>query len=68
MIVFNDVFKLLAANGWSTYRLVKERVLGNSTITRLRLGLPVTTETIDTLCRLCRCQPGDLMRYEEGGR
>lgn len=71
MIVFLDVLTRLSENGWSTYRLVREKVLGNSTISRLRSGQPVTTETIDTICRLCRCQPGDIIRYvpdpENGG-
>ena len=64
MIIFDDVLKKLADHGWTTYRLVHERVMGNSTIARLRTGGPISTATVDTLCRLCECQPGDLMRYE----
>lgn len=63
MIVFVDLLRLLAENGWSTYRLAKENIVANSTIGRLRAGAPVNTRTIDTICRLCHCQPGDLMRW-----
>ena len=63
MIVFTDVMERLEKHGWTTYKLRKEFILSESTLTRIRKNQPVTTETIDTLCRLCHCQPGDLMRY-----
>ena len=64
MIVFINVLKLLSQNGWSTYRLQKERQISNGTIARLRTGQSVSTETLDVICRLCNCQPGDLIHYE----
>jgi len=63
MIVFADVMQMLASSGWTSYRLRKEKKLPESTLTRLRNGQPITTETIDTICRLCRCQPGDLIHW-----
>lgn len=63
MIVFSDMLKLLSDHGWSTYRLQKERQISNGTISRIRAHQSVSTETIDTICRLCNCQPGDLMTY-----
>lgn len=65
MIVFDDILKLLKDNGWSAYRLSKERIISNGTISRLRNRQSVSTDTIDTVCRLCDCQPGDIMRYEK---
>ena len=64
MIVYDDILRRLADSGWSTYRLINEQMFGNSTITRLRNGSPINTTTIDTICRLCGCQPGDIMHYE----
>lgn len=70
MIVFVNVLRKLAENGWSTYRLNKEKIIGNGTISQIRAGKPISTTTIDTICRLCNCQPGDILRYvpdtEEG--
>lgn len=63
MIAFANIMQLLTQNGWSSYRLRKERLLSEGTMSRLRNGQPITTETIDTICRLCRCQPGDLIRW-----
>lgn len=65
MIVFDNILQRLSDNGWSTYRLIKEKQISNGTISRLRAYQSVSTDTIDTICRLCNCQPGDIMRYEK---
>ena len=64
MIVYNDIFGKLAAAGWSAYRLQKERRISNGTIIQIRQGKPISTATLDTICRLCSCQPGDLLTWE----
>lgn len=63
-IVFQGLLQKLSEHGWSTYRLQKEKKISNGTIMRIRAGQSISTETIDTVCELCECQPGDLMRYE----
>lgn len=63
MIVYKDVLQKLSSAGWSAYRLVKERKMGNATIQRIRNGESVSTDTIDTICELCQCQPGDIMSH-----
>lgn len=65
MIIFVDVLKLLSDSGWSTYRLRKEKIISSGTIDRLRAKQSVSTETIDTICRLCNCQPADIMTYKK---
>ena len=63
MIVYKNIVERLAAAGYSTYKIRKEKLLPESTMQKLRSGGTVTTDTVDTLCRLLRCQPGDLMEY-----
>lgn len=63
MIRFEDPLKKLSDSGWSTYRLQKERQISNGTISRLRAGQSISTDTLDTICRLCQCQPGDILSY-----
>ena len=65
MIVYKDILGKLLEAGYTTYRVRKEKLLPESTMKKLRSGGTVTTETIDTLCRLLHCQPGDLMEYVE---
>lgn len=66
MIVYNNIVERLADAGYSTYKIRKDKLLSESTMQKLRSGGTVTTETIDTLCRLLDCQPGDLMAYIPG--
>lgn len=66
MIVYNSIVERLADAGYSTYKIRKDKLLSESTMQKLRSGGTVTTETIDTLCRLLDCQPGDLMAYIPG--
>lgn len=66
MIVYNDVLPRLAARGWTAYRLRREGILPESTLTRLRQGKTVTTDTVNTLCELLECQPGEILRWEPG--
>lgn len=65
MIIFKDILKKLSAAGWSTYRLQKEKQISNGVISRLRAGDSISTNTVDTICRLLNCQPNDIMEYIE---
>ena len=58
-----DVLARLKAAGYSTYRIRKDKILGEATVQLLREGKPVSWENIATLCRLLGCQPGDIMEY-----
>lgn len=63
MIVYHNILRRLSEKGWTTRRLQTERLISNGTIIQIRSGRPITTTTIDTICRLCECQPGDLMSW-----
>ena len=65
MIIFKDILKKLSAAGWSTYRHQKEKQISNGVISRLRAGDSISTNTVDTICRLLQCQPNDIMEYIE---
>ena len=58
-----NALESLKDKGYSTYRIRREKLLSESTVQKLRSGLPVSWENIETLCRLLGCQPGDLLRY-----
>ena len=49
-------------NKISYYRLANEGI-DAQTLQRIRHDKPVTTETLAKLCRIMRCQPGDLIEY-----
>lgn len=65
MIVYHDLLGKLSAAGYSAYRLRKEKLLSGSTLNRIRRSDPLNTTTLDLICRLCNCQPSDLITYEK---
>lgn len=61
-----DILDALKDAGYSSTRLRKEKLLGESYMTQLRRGEMVSWKTIETVCRLLNCQPGDLVEYVPG--
>ena len=49
-----------------SYYFLSNEGIESATLQRLRHDEPVTTVTIEKLCRIMHCQPGDLMCYREG--
>ena len=60
-----DVLNALKEKGFTTYKIRQEKLLSESTVQKLRAGVGVSWENIDTLCRLLDCQPADLIEYVE---
>lgn len=65
MIVYKDVFPRLKAAGFSTYVLLRQKLISQKTLTAIRRNEPINTKSIDVICRLAKCQPGDIMEYQE---
>lgn len=58
-----DILAMLKNAGYSTYRLRKEKILGESVLQKFRdRELPSWGE-MEVICRLLECQPGDLVEY-----
>ncbi len=65
-IVYNKMMKLLADNGYTSYRIRKEKILGQATMTAVKNGTGgLDHRSIARLCHVLHCQPGDLMEYVE---
>ena len=58
-----DIIANLKSKGFSTYRIRKEKLIGESTLQKIRTGELVSWENIDTICALLQCQPGDILEY-----
>ena len=69
-IKYDKLFVLLKEKGYSSYRLRKEKLISQSVLQKLRTGEGIIdSRTINRLCSLLDCQPGDIMEYvpEEQG-
>ncbi len=60
-----DILAELKKAGYSSYRLRKEKIIGERTIQKIRNGEIVTAEILAIICKLLQCQPGDLLEYDE---
>lgn len=58
-----NILEELKTKGYSTYRLRKEKLLGEATIQKLRNDELVSWENISTICELLSCQPGDILEH-----
>lgn len=66
-IKYDKLFALLRAREQSATYWLRQQGLHPATVNKLRKDQTVTTDTIERLCRLLGCQPGDLMEYVEDG-
>lgn len=67
-IVYHKLFKLLRKHGYNSTIIRKENILGQRTLTAIKNGIGgIDHRTIDKLCCLLSCQPGDLMEYVPDG-
>ena len=62
-----DVLDALKAAGYSTYKLRKEKLLGESVIQQIRENDLVSWGNMSRLCALLGCQPGDILEYDKEG-
>lgn len=58
-----DVLSALKDAGYSTYKLRKEKLIGESVLQQIREGIPVSWTNLGRICALLDCQPGDLLEY-----
>ena len=59
-----NIVEELKRAGYSSYRMRKDKILGEATIQKLRdKSIMVNLETIQLICDLLQCQPGDLLEW-----
>ena len=64
MIVYTiDILDALKKRGYNTNRIRLENILSQSTLQKIRTGKYISIESLDTLCSLLQCQPGDIIAY-----
>jgi DNA-binding Xre family transcriptional regulator len=56
-----DIFQLLKEHGYNQTRIQKERLLPAQTAQNIKAGKSITLETLNKICIMCKCQPGDLV-------
>lgn len=70
MISYEKLVKKLKENNISQYKLKQERILGSATISKIFKndglnGESIDIKVVDKLCKLLKCQPGDILECVE---
>lgn len=63
MIIYDPFWKTLEQKNISTYVLINKYKMSSSTINRLRHNQPISTTTLDDLCRFLECNVSDIIEY-----
>lgn len=58
-----DIMAELKKKGYSSTRIREEKLIGQSYLQQIRHGEMVSWKTLDTICALLDCQPGDLVAF-----
>ena len=58
-----DILGRLKEKGYSSARLRKEKIFGERTVQAFRTNGVIPYKSIDRLCSMLNCQPGDILEY-----
>lgn len=58
-----DILDALKQAGFSTYKIRKDKLIGEAQMQKIRVGEIASKDTLNTICRLLNCQPGDILEY-----
>lgn len=58
-----DVLETLKEKGYTSYKIRKDKLIGEAQIQKIRTGEIASKETLNTICKLLDCQPGDILEY-----
>ncbi len=58
-----DILSALKEKGITSYKMRKERIMGERTIQQIRDNQLVSWDAMTKICELLQCQPGDILEY-----
>ena len=58
-----DILAALKEAGWTTYKIRKEKLIGERVMQRIRECELPSWGALDVICGLLHCQPGDIVEY-----
>lgn len=66
MLVYKiDVLGTLQESGYNSTRILKENLISQSAVQKIRKNEMVGIKTIEKLCKLLDMQPGNIIKYVE---
>lgn len=65
MISYDNLWRTMKKKGISQYALIKKHNISPAQITRLKRNESVSTHTIETFCKILKCNVEDIMQYTD---
>jgi len=65
MISYEPFYKTLKEKGISTYKLITQYGISRSLLDRLKHNKPISTVTLDDLCKILSCKVEDIIVFKE---
>ena len=65
MISYEPFYKTMKEKGITTYQLVERYHISRSLLDRLKHNKPITTVTLNDLCRFLDCRVEDILVYTQ---
>ena len=63
MISYQPFYKTIKSKNISTYKLINEYGISRSLLDRLKHNKPITTVTINDLCKILDCSVEEIIAY-----
>lgn len=63
MISYAPFYNTLKAKGITTYKLIKDYNISRSLLDRLKHNKPISTVTLDDLCKILDCPVDGIIEY-----
>ena len=60
-----DVLKALSAKGYTSTVIRNNKLLGQSTLTKIRNNESITLQSLNDICIMLNCQPSDVIEITE---
>ena len=64
MISYEPFYNTLKQKGISTYKLINQYGISRSLLDRLKHNKPITTVTLDDLCKILSCNVEDIVLFK----
>lgn len=62
-IIYDKLINKLKEAGITSYVMKRDKIIGQATYKKIMQGGDIDTRTIDKLCEVLNCQPGDILEY-----
>lgn len=65
VISYQSLFATMREKNITEYNLIYKQGMSANTVHRIKKGLPITTETLDTLCYILDCEVEDIIIHDK---